>query len=381
MSGRPVRVSFVSGVRHAGPYLEILRHDPRVELVGVAEEPGVPEWMLRDSQHVARRAETAWLPSVDDALDPDRVDLAFICSEPTRHARLAITAMKRGVNVVVDKPVATTLDDADLVLDAARDARGFCSVINRTHSPALRRTRRYVDAGYLGLPRHLDVEFLASGRHFSTSVERPGLVIDPALSGGGELLNFLGYCVDAVRYLTGLEVESVYAMTGALFGAGHADRGVEDTAVVSLGLEHGVTCTVTVGRVAFAPGLGPTSSSIRLLGSHGHAVVDDDKPAVLRYGGHPALSAHPVGGDGSAVALRLFLDHVVGRAVEGRAPDYGLADARAGLAVIDAAYRSVASRAVCAPAKRGGGTADGAAEGSAAGAGSDAGAARIGVHS
>lgn len=344
-----LRVSFVSGVRHAAPYLDILQRDPRVEVVGVAEEATAPGWIIDDSRAVALAAGVPVLASVADATDPTAVDLAIICSEPTRHARLAVAALESGVDVLVDKPVATTLDDADRVMQAVHRTGRRMSVVNRTHSPALRRTRAWVDAGHLGLPRHLDVEFLASGSFFATSVERPELVIDPLLSGGGELLNFLGYCVDSIRYLTGLEVENVYAMAGSLFDAGHARFGIEDTAIVSLLMEHGVTATVTVGRVPWAPGLGPTSSSIRVLGSHGHATVDDDRPAITRYGKNPAFGTEVVGGSGSDAALGAFLRHVVDRLVDGQTPDYGISDARAALSVIDAAYRAIESHTVATP--------------------------------
>lgn len=345
----PIRVSFVSGVRHAKPYLDILRRDNRVQIVGIAEETDVPGWMWDDSRQIAASAGLPWLSSVAEATDPTMIDLAIICSEPTRHARLAIAALEAGVEVLVDKPVATTLASADQVMEAALRAGRVCTVINRTHSPALRRTRSWIDAGHLGLPRHIDVEFLASGKFFNSSVERPALVVDPALSGGGELLNFLGYCVDSIRYLTGLEILSVYAMSGSLFDAGHARFGVEDVAVVSLGLEHGVTSTVTVGRVPFAPGMGPTSSSIRILGSHGHATLDDDRPAVKRYGASPALSVHTIGGSGADAALAAFFTHVVDRLVQGQTPDYGIADARAAISVTDAAYRAIATSTVTTP--------------------------------
>lgn len=345
----PLRVSFVSGVRHALPYLQLFAADPRVEIVGVTEEHDAAEWMIADSRRVAESCGVPWLPSLQQAIDPQHTDLAVVCSEPTRHARLAVAALDAGVHVLVDKPVATTLADADAVAAAAERSGRVCTVVNRTHAPGLRRARQWVDAGHLGLPRHLDVEFLASGAFFSTSVERPELVVDPGLSGGGELLNFLGYCVDSIRYLTGLEAESVYAMSGTLFGAGHDRFGVEDTAVVSLGLEHGVTSTVTVGRVPFAPGLGPTSTSIRMLGSHGHATIDDDRPAVTRYGAEPIVSAQVVGGNGSDAALAGFLGHVVDALVAGRVPDYGIADARAAVSVIDAAYRAIADGATTRP--------------------------------
>lgn len=335
-----LRVAFASAVRHAADYLRILGHDDRVELVAVAEEPTAADWMRADSRATAERAGVPYTEDLAEVLDPARVDLVVVCSEPTRHARLARAALEAGLDVLVDKPVATTLEDADALVEAVERSGRVCAVVNRTHAPALRRTRSWVDAGHVGMPRHVDLEFFASGAHFATSVERPELVVDPALSGGGEVLNFLGYCTDAVAYLTGLAVREVHAFTGALFPGLHAAHGVEDSAVVSLLLERGVTATITLGRVPYAPGTTPTTSSLRLLGSHGHAVADDDKPAVDVFGpdGATALVA-----DAGQVALERYLRHVVDALVAGTVPDYTARDARDTMAVIDAAYRSAAS--------------------------------------
>jgi predicted dehydrogenase len=184
------------------------------------------------------------------------------------------------------------------------------------------------------------MEFLSSGAHFAEAVERPELVLDPGLSGGGEALNFLGYAIDAIRFLTGLEVVEVYAEMASLFGFGHAEHGIEDTAVVSLLLERGVTATATVGRPPAAAGFGLGSSSIRLIGSHGHATADDDEPSVMRFGADRAVTSQPIGGGGGAQALGAFLDDFVGRALARVEPGYTVRDAVATMAVIDAAYRS-----------------------------------------
>jgi len=332
-----LRVAVLSAVRHATDYLRLLGQDQRVELVAVAEEPSAPEWMRADSRAAAERAGVRYTETVAEVLDPARVDLVLVCSSPARHARLALAALFAGIDVLIDKPVAATLEDADALVEAAERTGRVCAVVNRTHAPALRRARAWVDAGHVGLPRHLDMEFLASGAHFATSVERPELVVDPALSGGGEMLNFLCYCADAVTYLTGLRAVEVHAFTGALFSELHAEHGVEDSAVVSILLERGVTATVTLGRVPYAPGTTPTTSSLRLLGSHGHAVVDDDRPAVAKFGPEGATS---LTADAGQVAAERYLRHVVDCLVAGAVPDYTVRDARASLAVVDAAYRS-----------------------------------------
>ena len=330
-----IRVGFLSGVRHAASYVPLLAADPRVELVGVGEADDAPAWMRDDTRRLAERFELPLLP-LAELLHPARCDVLVVCSEPTRHAALAVAALEAGCHVLVDKPVAVSVSEADRILEAEERSAGTASVINRLRSPAVRRLRSSVDAGHFGLPRHVDVEWFASGAFFSTSVERPELVTDVALSGGGELLNFLLYPVDYVRYLTGLEVVEAYAETATLFQEAHAAAGVEDSAVVSLLLENGVTATITLGRVASAPGLGPVSSTVRLIGSRGFATSDDDRPAVALYDRDGRLHERPFGGPSSDAIVASFLDGYIGDLVAGRRPEYGVRDARAALEVTEA---------------------------------------------
>lgn len=337
----PLRIGFLSGIRHAAPYAELLAENADVELVGIAEETLSPGWMHEDSAKTAKSLDLAYFNTLEPLLDPTAVDAVIVCSEPTRHAALATRALAAGLHVLVDKPIGTSLEDIGALAAAETSAGTTLSVINRLHSPAVQRLRRWVDAGNMGLPLHVDVEWFASGAHFATSVERPELVVDRALSGGGEILNFLLYPVDYIRFLTGLEVVEVHCEASTLFSGLHRDKGVEDTAVASLLLQNGVTATVTLGRVPAAPGLGPVSSSIRILGSHGNASSDDDKPQVSRFDTTGGVSALPVEGPSSVAILRRMLNQWVKDLRGGNRPAYGLADAAASLAVIDAAYASL----------------------------------------
>lgn len=338
-----LRIGFLSGIRHAVPYAEILAELADVELIGIAEDAAAPAWMKEDSAKAAAAVGVTYFDSLEPLLDANAVDAVIVCSEPTRHAALAARALAAGLHVLVDKPVGTSRADIDQLVQAEAAAMGTLSVINRLQSPAVQRLRRWVDAGTMGLPLHVDVEWFASGAHFATSVERPELVVDPSLSGGGELLNFLLYPVDYIRFLTGLEVVEVHCEASTLFGQLHEENGVEDCAIVSLLLENAVTATVTVGRVPAAPGLGPVSSTIRILGSHGNASSDDDKPQINRYDTAGGISALPVGGPSSVAILRIMLGRYVQDLLSGRTPSYGLTDAAASLAVIEAAYASVDS--------------------------------------
>jgi myo-inositol 2-dehydrogenase / D-chiro-inositol 1-dehydrogenase len=214
--------------------------------------------------------------------------------------------------------------------------------VNRTFTPGVRRLRGWVDSGAVGLPRHVAVEFLTSTAAMARDVEVSRLVVDPALSGGGEIRNFLGYAVDAIRYLTGLEIVEVYGELGTLFDGPHGAQQVEDTGIVSMLLSHGVTATATISRCPAVPTIGSAHSSIRMVGSHGRAEADDEIPRVLRFDGS-SVTAHPLSGGGAAAAVNGFFEDLTGRLKAGIQPEYGAADAWAGVAVTDALYRSTLS--------------------------------------
>src|SRR3954452_2814270 len=276
----PLGLLILSGVRHAASYLPVIEAHPDTVLRGLCEEAGAPEWAHRDTRQLAEKYGGPFTTDPEAALARDDVDLVLVCSEPTRHARLAAQALSTGKHVLMDKPMATTLDECAMLAEAAEGASGKFTIVHRLFAPPIQRARRQIDAGLIGLVRSLDVEFLASGVHFSTSVERPEFVANPALSGGGELLNFMVYPVDYLRYLTGAEPVEVFAEADTFFFEEHKSFGVEDVGILSVLLEHAILATLTVGRVPYAPTPAPGSSELRIIGSHGHLTVDENRPQM-----------------------------------------------------------------------------------------------------
>jgi myo-inositol 2-dehydrogenase / D-chiro-inositol 1-dehydrogenase len=212
--------------------------------------------------------------------------------------------------------------------------------VHRLFSPSVQRLRELIDSGRLGLPWAVHVSWLSAGGLGGGSVERDELVAEPRLSGGGELANFLGYPVGYVRYLTGLEVISVYATTGAHVHLPHRRYGVEDFGVLSLTLQHGIMSTITVGRLPERAASGPGVYSIRVHGSHASVMVDEYRPRVQvwasggeRYGSESA----------GEQALQGLIADFVSAIDEDRQPLCGPEDGRALAAVLKAAYTSAAS--------------------------------------
>src|SRR5690606_18368654 len=224
----PIGVAFLSAVRHASSYLPVLLSMPDVEVRAIGEERDAPAWAHEDARILGRANDVPVTDNIESLLARDDIQMIVVCSEPVRHARLAMAALDAGKHVVVDKPFATTLDDATALLQTVKVAPGRFTMMHRLFSPQIARARAAIDAGSVGLPLSLDLEWIASDGLSGEAVERPEFVTDTALSGGGEIMNFLTYPAMTLRYLTGAEVTSVYAEAGSFFFDQHKGAGVED---------------------------------------------------------------------------------------------------------------------------------------------------------
>jgi UDP-N-acetylglucosamine 3-dehydrogenase len=133
-------------------------------------------------------------------LDEEKPDLVSI-AVPTRfHRQVAVTAMKRGVHVFLEKPISTCVEDGQKIVDCAR-REGVKLAVGHIErfNPAVIDLKKQLDAGQLG--RIFQIHARRVGP-FPPRVEDVGVVIDLAT----HELNLL-------EYLTGSQVESVYAET------------------------------------------------------------------------------------------------------------------------------------------------------------------------
>jgi len=340
----PLGLLVLSAVRHAASYLPVFDAHPETVIRAIVEEPDAPAWAHNDARILAEKYNVPVLPDPAAALARDDIDLVLVCSEPTRHARLAAQALRAGKHVLVDKPMAVTLDQCAMVAEAAAHAPGSkFTVVHRLFGAPIQRARRAIDAGHLGLIRSGDGEFLSSGVFFGTSVERPEFVADPALSGGGELMNFMVYPIDYLHYLTGARVTEVFAEAGTFFFDAHKQFGVEDVGILSLRLEHDIIGSLTVGRVPFAPTPATGASTLRLIGSHGHLTVDENRPQLDIWSTVTERRGQTIGGESVRRTIATEIGAFIRDLQEDRPPLYGVHDAWATIAAIEAAYRSLAT--------------------------------------
>ncbi|WBB67711.1 Gfo/Idh/MocA family oxidoreductase [Micromonospora sp. WMMD812] len=187
-----------------------------------------------------------------DLLDDLRPDVVHICTPHDQHVPVAIDALERGIHVLLEKPVAHTVADADRLIAAAKDHPevkvGVC--LQNRYNPTTQAARTLLASGGLGTVRGGSATVLWQ-RDPSYYRARPwrGRI---ARSGGGVLINQAIHTLDLLEWLLG-DVVGLRGHAGR-YGFG-AEIDVEDTAHLLLDHAGGARSVLfaTVTNVVDAP--------------------------------------------------------------------------------------------------------------------------------
>jgi predicted dehydrogenase len=284
--------------------------------------------------------------SLDALLAHVPLDMVVIGSPSGLHAEQGIAAAKRGLHVLVEKPIDVTTARADALIGEAVRAGVTLGVIFQDRlKPDAQRLKTLVEGGRLGTPilANARVKWYRPPSYYAGSRWRG----TQALDGGGALMNQGVHTVDLLLWLFG-PVRRVFGKTIA--GLHAID--VEDTAVAVLEFANGAVGTLEAATSAY-PGY---SRQIELTGSNGTVRLDGDDLAAIDLkdaraderptrsgglepgGGTTVSAASPVVADASA-HTRVFEDFI--RAVSTHtAPCCDGGSARRSVALIEAIYTS-----------------------------------------
>ena len=147
-----------------------------------------------------------WTTDMAKVVENPEVDLVIIALPNFVHKEAAILACKSGKNVVCTKPLARNAQEAKTMLDAVEKAgvlHGYAET--EVFSPAVMKARDVIERGGIG-----NVFWVRSREaHYGPHSE---WFWDPALSGGGALMDMGCHCVAASRYFIGKDVKAVEAL-------------------------------------------------------------------------------------------------------------------------------------------------------------------------
>jgi predicted dehydrogenase len=145
--------------------------------------------------------------SFDAIRNNPAIDIVYVVTPNACHADWVVRAAAAGKHVICEKPMAITVADCDRMIGACRDAGKLLSIGYRLHFEP-----HNLEAMRLGREKVLGAPTLIEAQHGMS--ETGGWRIDKELSGGGPLMDVGIYCVQAVRYVTGLEPEAITAQEG-----------------------------------------------------------------------------------------------------------------------------------------------------------------------
>ena len=152
-----------------------------------------------------------------EAKRPDRADVVAIMTPNDSHYIYAKAALDLGFDVICDKPMTNTLQEAtDLHHQVKKSGLIFCLTHNYTGYPMVRQARAMVDAGLIGKIGLVQVEYVQGGRA-KPGPGRRAWKEDPLRGGTSLVMGDIGtHAHNLLRFITSLEVHQVAAEIGAI---------------------------------------------------------------------------------------------------------------------------------------------------------------------
>jgi len=196
----------------------------------MAAQYGVPATSIYDYQNMDRIA------------DNKDIDAVYVALPNSMHAEYTIRSAKAGKHVLSEKPMATTVEDSQAMIDACRQAGKKLMIAYRCQlEPVNLAAIQMIRDGKLG-----KVQSISSAYGFSIA---PGeWRLNRAMAGGGPLMDVGIYCLNACRYLTGEEPAILEASSSVIDQDGRFKE-VEENVSWAMRFPSGILadCTTTYG--------------------------------------------------------------------------------------------------------------------------------------
>ncbi len=277
------------GQHHARLYSQL-----ECQLVGVADADPAR------AQAIGEKYDTPYYSDYHDLLD--KVEAVSIAVPTSLHAAVATEFLSRGIHCLVEKPIASTQEEAERMIAAAHRQQATLAIGHiEQFNPAVIKLKKILDEGLLGKP------LIISTRRVGPSVPRirdVGVVIDSAV-----------HDIGVVRYLIGKEPLSVFSRVGSV------KHLKDDHAIIVLDFG-GTTASIEVNWF--------TPLKVRTLvvtGSEGIAYLDYIEQKLTIYDAHGGLMPYIA----KEEPLKLELEDFLGSLEGGGKP---VVDGRDGLAIL-----------------------------------------------
>ena len=250
-----VGVGFM-GTNHANTYRTL----PGAELVGVVDVD------VQRAESLAKKLGIRWYRNTPDLLADTRIEAVSICTNDERHVQPVIDAARAAKHILLEKPIATTLRDADTILSSigSLQTSGKCFFVGHIlrFEPRYLEAKHSVDRGDIG-----DVVSIFARRLNAVSAQA-------VLKGRVSVLSFLGvHDYDICHWIAGAPAKRVYCEVRSGY---NTSRGfdVEDQTFTVLRFDNNVIACVEAGWVLPDTHSRKADFSLEVVGTKGVVNLD-----------------------------------------------------------------------------------------------------------
>ncbi len=244
----------------------------------------------RDGERAAAAArQYGWDEVVTDwrsVLERDDIHILDICTPGHLHAEMALAGLAAGKHVLVEKPLANSVAEAEAMASAAEAAAasGVFSTVgfNYRRVPALALAKRLIADGRIGVIRHVRIAYL---QDWLADAEAPMTWrLRRETAGSGVIGDLASHAADQLGFLTGQQITGVSGHLTTFVEERPGESGLEpvtvdDTAWATLRTDGGVIASLEVTRMATGR---KNSLQIELFGSQGSIAFDMQSLNELR---------------------------------------------------------------------------------------------------
>jgi UDP-N-acetyl-2-amino-2-deoxyglucuronate dehydrogenase len=241
----------------AKKHAEAIERIERANLVAVCDK--VPQAM---NEYVKKYGAKPYENLTDMLSDPS-IDVVSICTPSGLHAPIATEAAKAKKHVIVEKPIALTLEDADLIINTCKENNVKLAVVHPNRfRPVVQELKRLMDEGRFGKLSHANatVRWNRNQAYYDQAPWRGTKALD-----GGVLMNQAIHNIDLLIWLMG-DVEEVYSMSATRLRNIEA----EDVSTGVVRFKNGALGVVEAATTIYPKNL---EESLSIFGETGTAII------------------------------------------------------------------------------------------------------------
>ncbi len=231
------------------------RHAHEYGLNGNVEIAGFFDFVSERAEELAKIYGGRVYGSLEELFEDKTVDAVSVCVANAYHAETAVKALESGKHVLCEKPMATSIEDCERMIDAAKKAGKRLMIgQNQRLTPAHKKAKEIIASGKMGKVLTFNTMFCHGGpESWSIEKSKNTWFFKKSAAAFGSMADLGIHKIDLIRYLVGDEIKSVYSTMRVLdktFEDGTPIE-VDDNSVEILNFRNGAYGTVTTSWTCY----------------------------------------------------------------------------------------------------------------------------------